>query len=222
MKTVLIVMAHRGVQATVDRHKKYWERWGDVIYLCGQDDCLRGEYGMQWAYGPAEHYGFASNRKVTMALRQAVDMAPTNIIFLEYDAIILGEDNKWLYEIPHDAIWCPRFGDTRPNRGFVGTQFLHPPLVMRTKMASKLVRAMEEIGPAVEQGFHDRFTGYACEQFGIPVQDMWAQGLTFARNPIEGHYVDEACEAVKRGAIFLHGVKDEHTLRRIEECIPKK
>lgn len=220
IKTTILVMAHGAVLPTIERHEKYWTRWGDVTYLTAFNDGIPGNRGLQFSYGPPEHHGFESNRRVLYGLKQATQGMPTNIILMEYDCLILGNDKSWLKQVPKDAIWCPAFNDTRVTRGFVGTTFCHPPVVMNTKMACHLVHALEEIGPGVEFGFWDRYVGYACEQYQIPIQNMWTSGECFARNPIEGEYVDQACEAVKLGARFIHGVKDEATLRRIESCVP--
>jgi hypothetical protein len=220
IKNTVIVLAFEGAKGTVERHRKYWEAQGDVVYVCGQGDALQGEYGLQWVYGPAEHHGFASNRKVLLALKQAIQGFPTNVLLMEHDAFILKPFKEWGHAIPTDAIWCPSFSDTRPNRGFVGTRFCHPPIIMNHRMACRLVSAMEALGPACEDGFFDRYIGLACDQHGIKVQDMWAEGLCYARNPIEGHYLDEACEAVKKSAIFIHGIHTEDNLRRIEASIP--
>lgn len=222
MRNLIVVMAHGGAAATVERHKKYWEPWGEVVYLVPANDTLPGDRGIQWAYGVSQHAGFEVNRKVLLGLQQAVKRLPDNIIFLEYDAFILGNDNSWLYKIPDDTIWCPAFRDIRDNRGFVGTTFTHPPLVMGIKVAGKLIRAMEAVGVGVESGFWDRYVGLVCEQYGIKIQNMWDEKLCYARNPIEGQYLDAACDAVRNGAIFIHGIKDEPSLRRIEQCVPVK
>lgn len=220
MKNTILVMAHGKVLPTIERHEKYWTRWGDVTYVTSVNDGIPGSRGLQWAYGPPEHHGFECNRRVMLALKQATQGFPTNIILLEYDCLILGQDKSWLKMVPRDAVWCPAFSDTRATRGFVGTTFCHPPLVMNCRTACHLVEAMEKLGPACEAGFWDRFVGHVCEQYAIKIQNMWNTGDCFARNPIDGEYLDSACEAVSKGARFIHGIKDEPSLRRIEACVP--
>ncbi len=218
--TLVVVMAHDGVRATVERHKGYWEKWGDVVYLCGMADPLQGcQYGLQWVYGPPQHYGYESNQKVLLGLKQALMGLPSTIVFIEYDAVILGNDASWIKKRPEDAVWCPSFRDTRPERGFTGTTFCHPPLVMSHKTASHLVAAMEKLGAGVEQGFWDRYVGLACERYGIKIRNMWDDGMCYAANPIHGGHIDAACDAVANGARFIHGIKDEQTLRRLESCV---
>jgi len=54
--------------------------------------------------------------------------------------------------------------------------------------------------------------GYAIEHNSIPYYDWRASGLGYSRNTIGEAYRDEMVNAITKGAVMIHGVKERKTL----------
>jgi hypothetical protein len=218
MRTILnVVMAHREAQAAVNRHKKYWHACGDVVYVTPLNSPLPDSSLPFVEFNMAQHAGFEANSRVISALRWAINQPYGFIAFHEYDSFMLEPPSSLPFP---GEIWAPAFRDTREERGFVGTTFTHPPLFMGRATCIELVSALDRVTPHAERGFWDRMVGLAIEQTpSIKLVNMWEGGRCFAKNPIEGSTVEEACAAVRHGARWIHGIKTPEALVAIESAL---
>jgi hypothetical protein len=215
---LVVVMAHSDARGAVERHKKYWEACGRVVYLVPTDAELPSIEAEQWRARPRAHVGPDAILRVVDGLERASKEPHPYILFCEYDAVVLDPPK---FRPINGEVMAPAFGDTREERGFEGTLYCHPPLFLNRKTAAVLVDELKKYGPGVERGFWDRAVGLAIErsQGRLRCTDLWARGACFACNPIDERNLETACEAVRTGATFIHGVKTEFTLNALEASL---
>lgn len=141
----------------------------------------------------------------------------------EYDALCLSKGIPTFFmrngdgskDFDYPIIAGNVFRDTRPDSGFRGTTFIHPP-ILANRLGLNMLRAqLQMLSDDTEAGYWDRMVGLACENAGLTPLDFQTAGLGFARNTIENGDIQQAHEAAKNGAIFWHGVKSDRVLRMI-------
>jgi hypothetical protein len=210
-------MAHGGADDVTNRHLKYWQRDGDVVFLSPVNDPVGVSDGIQWCVGVAGHAIEDANGRVLAAINGFLKSGYDRLAFYEYDSFSLRPIPWHLFP---EALCCPAFSDTRAERGFVGTRFTHPPLFMSRRIASHLAFAMQELGTNCENFFWDRYVGLATERHQIPVFNLLDNGMAYARNPIEGEHIAAAAKCIEDGGFCVHGIKTEAALKALPKRFP--
>lgn len=217
MNTLLVIMAHREAQETFDRHLPLWEAHKcPLLVYCPTDSQIHYPRGCTAVcYGNASHHDAMANRRFKNLISFIANMGFDAYWIFEYDAICLsaglphfffrGTGHSNDFESP--IIGANYFYDDRPDRGFIGTLFTHPPLYLNKAGVRALDAQLKRLQDDCEQGFWDRMVGLAIQNdMGIAVVDFLKRGLGYAENTIQ--YPQQAIRAVENGAIFIHGIKN--------------
>lgn len=211
---LLVVMAHAGAQETFTRHYPEWRKHPDTdilvfvpaadrITLTPDDKPLPHVVG----FGKAQHHGAEAIRRFRWLLQLMADQTQYHAFTLhEYDSFSLDSN---VGPFIGNALTGLVYRDDRPDSGFKGTTFIHPPLCMSRGCLQKIVWAMAAVPDEAEHGFWDRWIGLVCERGYIPLHNLLKSGLGFSRNTIEDTDIPAAGEAVRNGARLLHGVKSK-------------
>lgn len=212
MSTLCIVMAHHGTEETCWRHLPFWRaHTSEVVFFCPADSVISGVGDTEqiWKAGYASHAGPMAIDRFRRMLGMAVNTGHSHFLIHEYDSIHFGP-----LPICDGFLGANRFGDDRPERGFKGTQYLHPPLMMSAEILRRVHDGFCRIENSAEGGFWDRVLGLICELDHIPVFDFMTAGIGFSHNTIEPGMYESAVEAFKNGAILFHGMKHDALFRR--------
>lgn len=225
--TLLVVMVHAEAQETFDRHLPLWEAHGcDIIVFCPFDAIVSTRLPV-WAVGKRSHHGAEANRRFKELLRMLERTTYDRFLICEYDAFCLSPKIPVFFQwsdqhsMPTKNFSRPYvcgnvFRDDRPDRGFEGTTFIHPPLLFTHYGLQDINVQLKHLPDRCEGGFWDRMLGLACEEAGIEPLDFMKHGLGYAQNTIEQHQFGSAFEAAANGALFLHGCKSPEALAVIE------
>lgn len=212
-------MCHREAQDIFDRHLYEWEKHGhDIVCFCPSDSVVQTGHRI-WAFGSRSHHNAEANRRFKELIYMMSVTHYERFVIFEGDSFCLSPVLPFFrVDAFNDALLCGNvFRDDRPDRGFMGTTFIHPPLILTKTALSVLVPALKALADECERGFWDRMLGLACEERGIPTLDFLRHGLGFSRNTIEAADIASAVTAVRKGAVMVHGVKDAEVHRRLVE-----
>lgn len=219
-----VVMAHAAAEATVRRHLPYWLRVCDLVEVWvpeGHGFKLPEGAIVIEAVENGGAYSAATSERTTIAMGAAMDHDHEFVMLLEYDAIVWGPiPARVLPE--HGAVAACRWPNEPhspvPGKTFKGAFYLHfPQLYSRLALELTVGTIRQSMTFTDEHGYTDRFLGRAVELAGVPVRDWRAEGLAYSYENISAHpgRVAECVEAVRRGVLFSHGIKDEASLRRV-------
>jgi hypothetical protein len=209
--TLIIVMAHREAEPVCRRHLPYWKaHQHDLIFFCPNDSMLNLGFPC-WGYGHASHHDTMANQRFLGLLGLLRNTIYKQFVIYEYDALSTKPDISRFCDV--DLLYGNIFRDDRPHRGFIGTTFIHPPLIFGRKVLTRLLHKPPD--PSCEQGFWDRMLGLMVERQKINTFNFLDHNLGFARNTIEPHDLSDAHKAAKAGCQFFHGVKSEAALKAI-------
>lgn len=225
-----VVMAHGAAEATVLRHLPYWLRVCDQVEIWvpageGFPIYTPGAVVIE-AVPNAGGYSAATSERTFVAMQAAMDHNHEFVMLLEYDAMVWGP-------IPASALpehgavaacrWPNEPHSPIPGKTFLGAFYLHfPHLYSRLALELTVGTIRQAMRFSDEHGYTDRFLGRAVELAGVPVRDWRAEGLAYSYENISKHpgRVLECIEAVRRGTLFSHGIKDDASLQRILAASP--
>lgn len=222
MKTLITVMAHKEAQEIFDRHfQLWWDLGHDVLVVFPQGKRvampeIRGKHPntiQALEIARPAHTGVESIIRFRTILEHMNGCGYDRYAFFEYDAICLGPLPEKCGDIAGNV-----FTDDSPNRGFIGTSFVHPPLVFTAGGLAKVVEEMRGMGLADEKAVWDRWFGLCTERIGIPVYNFLKTGEGFADNTIHPPRFIDLRRAVLAGAKMLHGVKTPEALQVAREA----
>jgi hypothetical protein len=102
------------------------------------------------------------------------------------------------------------------SKGFNAPVFVHTPWYFDRSAALKILKYGTKLFQLnmTEGGFVDRWLGLILELYDIEWFDC--SMTTYSQNTIDtSKMIQEACEAIKNGAWYVHGIKDSRTLQSI-------
>lgn len=222
--TLCLVLAHTAVAATVERHRPLWNHAAQQIILVTPVDAVLPRDGCyHLTRGWNSKYGVQNNLRVRDALRLASQLGFAHVILTEYDAVIWGPIPPAAIP-PAGGLSAARFTEPAEWGGitFKGTQYFHFPIIFDRAALAPIVAAMDALPADAEGGYADRYIGLAAERAGLPYKDLFAHGLAFSRDTIEGRKIELCRRAVAAGARFSHGIKSAEAFNRIMEVAPWK
>lgn len=209
MKAALVVMGHRAVQDTIDRHMPYWRRTGlDILGTNPQDGTIWPADVESMAYGVNAHCGRDSAVRLLNVFKWIAN-SPERPFYcvIEYDMLVLKP-----YIPPSNVVY------THSDVNKEGDRFKHkfynpPPWIVTNKVASVIHQTGEKLlnYNDFEEGYNDRFIARILSKSGL----FW-----WAIPNVHHGYFDKdpeakrkALEAVKAGTCtFLHCVKTQADL----------
>lgn len=210
-------MAHRAAQATFDRHLPNWEQYQcPIIIVSPRDDLIETKYPI-WAIGRKNHHGPESIARFREMLFRMYTENYARTMFFEYDAIGLSPT------LPKSetAICGNVFRDDRPDRGFLGTTYIHPPILFPWDPLDRLIKVLPKYGDNLEHSFWDRWLGLICEVEDIPLMNLMPH-YGHAANTIEAPMLPDAVAAAARGVSLFHGVKTPEVLNALTKAFVKR
>lgn len=204
-KHLLTVMTHQGAHDTFMRHYPEWKKHGTDILIFATEEPYRIDLPHEvLQFGHAEHHGPESIRRFRFLLQFLAKKPHETFSIFEYDSFCL---SVGMPGFSMNSLAGNVFRDDHPDRGFVGTHYVHPPLLFAKDTLTKILTAAEALTDHAEQCYWDRWIGLACEMAKVPFFDYLKNGYGFSRNTIEPPQIADAVEAVRAGAVAIHGCK---------------
>lgn len=199
----LVVFTFAGQQAMLDRHlPTFRNRGADIVVVspCNAPMIVPTDViGLQ--IGRSEYCGEGLTHRIGMALTIISALGYETICCIEGDSIVLGE----IPDADPFAVDCIMFESEDPS--FKATHFCHWPWIFSSVTASCIGELfLDSIrSKDIERGFPDRLLGWCCQS----AFDLRHIGkLAYSRNLIDRpQYLEEAKQAVRDGARFIHGIK---------------
>jgi len=221
VKLLQVVMAHKQAQATFDRHARFWAHHDcDTLVFCPKGD----EVVSPWptiSMGSRQHHGPMANKRFKWLIHFLAKLDYQWFLVQEYDSFCVSpvvpivSDQRIRQAM---VVAGNVFTDNRPDRGFVGQTFIHPPLVISKSALIEVDKVMDKVPEWAEEGFWDRLLGFVIEQADIMPVDMLHLNLGFAKNTITQKDHPELVKAICGGVRFIHGVKDPLTFEVIMQA----
>lgn len=213
-QNLVVVFTQSKANDLVKRHYRYWEKGGcDILGVLSKDeDC----------YWPNENF-----------IKSGIENGPLGnnyvVRFLETLHVLIGcfTQYRCFCFIEADSIFTAPVPDLFPHHlmtrlngykseGFNASRFVHTPWYMDRSAALQILKygtRLQNIG-MTEKGFVDRWLGLILELYDIEWKDCSDE--TYSQNTIDTpKKIQEAREAIKNGAWYIHGIKDSRTLQAI-------
>lgn len=216
MKTVLCVQTYPGANETFLRHMPFYLNAGasEIIAITTDDGgCIVPSGVKEFTTGRNQYLeGRHLSKRLVDTVAAALGHDADRIVVMEYDAI-------FLRAIPDDleaGIHAVLVGGRYP--GFKCERFYHCPWIFDRASAQRFVELGKEFIEAgeIEHGSPDMFLGLVTECVDIPVHDLRVSQHSYSVNSLDiPHQRMEARQAIKDGALSVHGVKDQEQLNFI-------
>lgn len=211
-KIVGLVLGHGKARDQILKHIPVWKQTCDeLLFFTPVDDRLNIGYP-EYSVGTSGRYDAQTNLRCREALRIGG--------MLDTDCVMLIEWDSFCWQIPGwpkpDEVMAPQFWEPQVGLKFKGSYYLHFPQLFSRSAAIATVAAMDKLPLDAEFGFTDRYVGYAVEQAAcVKVDDLIKKGRVYTLNHITAADVPAAVAAIKAGAIWHHGIKDDFVLQAL-------
>lgn len=218
MKLLSLIMTHRDVLSTVTRHVSIWTKLPGRIQLTSPTSFgMTGYLGTQeLQMGVPEHHGEKSAQRITQIIKYALDREDwTHLLLMEYDSFALDLPEEVMP--PEGGVSAALYPQNKPVQ-FIGRFYLHYPMLFTREGLSRTYEELPRV-KTKDRYYSDRFIGMAVELAKIPINNLRASGKSYSKNTIREKHYKELNKAVRGGALFFHGVKDNATLQVILQSI---
>jgi hypothetical protein len=215
-------MAHKDAQETFDRHFPLWWDLGHdllIVYPQGAKVLLPTIKGVQTQtistleIGKPAHTGVESIVRFRTLLEHMHGQGYERYAFFEYDALCFGELPEKFGLIAGNV-----FRDNSPNRSFIGTMFVHPPLMFLQKGLDAVVEEMNGMALTAEGATWDRWFGLCMERIGMPIFNFMEAKIGTARNTWHASELPTLRAEVLGGARLIHGIKSAEAFNVASEA----
>lgn len=189
---VIIVCARAFDAEIIKLTRPTWEAFiPKVMILTPEDEPLAGA---DIVYGKAQHFGPLSIQRMRRALEEASKYPCAAVS--EPDVMIFGSINVEEGELAGSYV-C-----TNTDPRFIAPTYPHAPWVATGPTFARLLSEMDWIN---EDGFGDRVVALAALKAGVSLRSVG-----YSRNAIDTPVIlHEAMQAVRNGALAVHGIKDK-------------
>lgn len=198
---------HREIKALIE---PFFDK---MVAVTPRNDEL-GLYEEEYPIGHSDYNGYGTiDRTVFATLLAASFDGVTSII--EYDAIVWKGFFDYLAHggCADRTVYCGAIFNEGDHSKFQGKQFTHWPV---TATSATWHRIAHEIAHVHEDGFPDRMMGLAVEKAGCVFQQVG--DAAFSANHIDAKQLPFALDAISRGAVCMHGIKDIATLKTLNNA----
>lgn len=207
MKPLLTVFTWAGDDERIERHWPYWEKSGCDIQLVYPVDAPCKRPGL--ATGKSCHHGADLIMRILSGFEYALTAYRETYYFIEADSIVLGEVPETLTDGLH-GYYLPNDNEQR----FHAPTYPHYAHGMDRDTLEEILDDSIGCDPSEEEGYPDRFLGRICHENYIPMNNR--VDLMYSRNLLDQpKYVAGARDAIKHGALFIHGIKEQHHIDAI-------
>jgi hypothetical protein len=217
--TLIAVLGHAAAKATIERHAPYWEKAECDIVCVGRKDIevpwpsIKRQVGALRIGNDGYAGGLNHLERLMILLRWFAEerKSYSSICVIEYDGVFLGplrvgQQLRIFMSTPA--------GGSDGSDGFAPCTYFHTPwwfdhygaqLVL--DYGSRMLNMQ-----IYERGFVDRWLGLLVGLYRLP----WSPAPSFSVNSLDRpEYMAAAREAVRKGAVYVHGVKTELQLKHL-------
>jgi len=224
VKTLVAILAHAGYESLLRRHWPYYQNSGCDILGVGRVD-----KPFNWPNPPSVNQfvgeirlgndGYADGDNHLMRLIGLLEwfVDEPGLQDRYHDICIIEADSVFLGKLPpHPGGLCTTIGGFGDGRDFAPCAFFHTPWWVDRLTALHIL----DVGSKMlkmrlfERGFVDRWLGLMVELYGIRRTPAPAFSVNTLDNP---DFIAAAREAVKKGAVYVHGVKTARQLELLTE-----
>lgn len=201
-----IVMSYAGAcPEPTQRHLAHWRIRDWPVVVCSPADaaCPEMDGVENFVVGNSEQFGKRMIDRFKAVFSHVLDESEW-YLFLEYDALVLGDIPAPCFE--EKGIWS-NLRDNRHPHKYHADWFFHFPYLIDRETMQAIVANAHTIHSGQEDGFIDRWLGLLAQNLKLPFHDFGAYG--HSRNTIEPCHIDDAIKAVKEGACMIHGCKTQ-------------
>lgn len=221
-KVLVAVMAHADPKAELmyKLHLPFWKAISpDIITIMPVDKHFKGAEN-PILFGRASHNGPDAIKRFRWIESKLLELCKKEryqkAFLFEYDSVALDPviEPHLLSNTLFGNMFERGVEDMDPK--FKSRKFFHPPILFTQDILMRLVNIANSMTVFDEQGMWDRWLGLQAQKMKIPSSGYGHLG--YSRNTIEKSHYPEAIEAVKNGAIYIHGVKTPETLAVLVEA----
>lgn len=212
-----IILAHGKAEEAVARHRPNWlSVFEQVITVSPSDDPMSGSV----IIGKSERYGTGCMERMMVACILASRFPVAAV--LEYDALLMQQIAD--ESVPGDQMFCSVMyanevtgpDGTLETSWFATPTYGHCPWIATGETWWRILTA----GADYQYGNPDRWLALACRNAGV---EQLGTRESFSNDRDEPHWSDEtiaqAVEAVRGGAIMVHGVKTTKAFDAIMDAL---
>lgn len=197
MKTLVVVHAHAGVESIMDRHARFWEASGDVLYTSPLNAPITGRHSVK--LGCDGYVGPESIRRFRTVWGHLLQLSYDLFQINEYDSFCLGP-------VPlFDGLQGNLFFNSDPK--YESPIFFQAPWILNRPTLERIVAAMGEIPTTLDAHFCDRVLGAIVLRENIPWAGYADKGISW--NLVAPQEIAALKNAVTNGAVAIHGIKTE-------------
>jgi len=213
MKLLSLIMTHKEAEPTVLRHPHLWTKHtGEVLFISPVDSKMNIQnLFTELGIGFAEHHGEISAQRIINVFKFALQQDWTHLLLMEYDSFALALPKEVMPE--PGGVSAAVYSQNKPHK-YRGKFYLHYPMLFTREGMQKVYDKLDTV-KTKDRFFSDRFIGRAVEYAKIPVNNLLIKKKAFSKNTILPEHYPKLRKAVKNGAVFFHGIKDEETLKII-------
>lgn len=214
MNNIAIIIGH-GKQRELHRAiKEILEPQFD--YMCAvtpRNDEL-SLYADEYPIGHSDYNGYGTMDRTMFAtlLAASVGSQFDCVSIIEYDAIVWPEYWKNLDHMA-GGVYCGMIFNESPSSKFKAKQFTHWPVTTTILHWKQIAASMAHV---TEGGYPDRMMGLAIERAGLKLQEVGP--ATYSSNKIDAKQLPLALDAIRRGALCMHGIKDVGTIKTLNNA----
>lgn len=205
--TLLIVLAHQQVQGIFNHHLPLWERMGmDLVVLTPKDAPI--VHRNRLMMGKA---GYADPNMAERAWRLLQFCSTLNYdgyVICEYDSFCLSKSVPLISGF--NGIYVR---STDPPGRFIADAYLLPPWTIDRDTASRMLNVAVRSSYIYEGGWTDRLFAAWAQRAGIGLGGLRGFGADTIRMD---RHEEQLNDALRKGAKWIHGVKDDAALKYLE------
>jgi len=207
MRPLLTVFTWAGDDERIERHWPYWERSGCDILLSYPVDAPCARPGV--AFHRSCHHGPELISRIFRTFEHVSGRQYATYYFIEADSVILGRVPVQLPPGFH-GYFLPNDNEAR----FAAPLYPHYAHGMGRATLMDVIQGMALSEVDMEEGYPDRFLGRVLFENYIPMTNR--VDLMYSRNLLDQpKYIAGARDAIAHGALFIHGIKEQHHLDAI-------
>lgn len=216
-KNLLVVFSRGAEEDICSKFLPYWRKSGcDIAISAPLDDPFPWHaddvrvFSFGKSIGPTRNTWFHLQSRMYDTFKYCLTLPYDGFVFTQFDSIALG---PFPYIGPDDSVHRLAGGEAP---GFASSFFLHPPWCFGNNRLKQFVEAADDYDiKTTEGGIADRWLSLIIERHCMPFEKCsWGWTANKIDSP---ELLSCARQAVKNGALFVHGVDNEKTLAALLE-----
>lgn len=212
MRTIICVVAHNGDIELYQRHYDLWEKHGISVLPHFPENGGKNHVA-RWRE--------LLERLVVLKADRFVLFEPDSFCLSKTipEFYVIGPDRKKRFDVPM-LVGNVRSG---PNSHPVvsATHYVLHPIILTSEAVKRLLERWRAIPDDFEGGHSDRTLFRLAQQSGVRIADFHQYGLGYGQIRIFPSDYLAMQEAIRNGAVMVHGVKEADVLDLALKAVPK-